>query len=115
MSSKVPGKEPGSAAPGRQAGQAAVDAGLAGGDWFRSAVPRMRTKELMKRSDYPAVRDTGGPGDRGAKLAAGGADRRAAAVRRVPVLHAIYRSPVLVDIGTHPAKVIDGTVFIEVG
>ena len=38
--------------------KAAVDAGLAGGDWFRSAVPRRRMKELMKRSDYPAVRDT---------------------------------------------------------
>ena len=38
--------------------QAAVEAGLAGGDWFRSAVPRKRMKELMKRSDYPAVRDT---------------------------------------------------------
>ena len=38
--------------------QAAVKAGLAGGDWFRSAVPRKRMKELMKRSDYPAVRDT---------------------------------------------------------
>src|SRR6266567_2964555 len=38
--------------------QAAVDAGLAGGAWFRSAVPRKRMKELMQRSDYPAVRDT---------------------------------------------------------
>jgi len=38
--------------------QAAVAAGLAGGDWFRSAVPRKRMKELMRRSDYPAVRDT---------------------------------------------------------
>jgi len=38
--------------------QAAVSAGLAGGAWFRSAVPRKRMKELMKRSDYPAVRDT---------------------------------------------------------
>src|SRR5690348_2077370 len=38
--------------------QAAVDAGLAGGAWFRSAVPRKRMKELMRRSDYPAVRDT---------------------------------------------------------
>ena len=37
---------------------AAVSAGLAGGAWFRSAVPRKRMKELMKRSDYPAVRDT---------------------------------------------------------
>src|ERR1051326_9515382 len=38
--------------------QAAVDAGLAGGGWVRSAVPRKRMKELMRRSDYPAVRDT---------------------------------------------------------
>ena len=38
--------------------QAAVAAGLAGGDWFRSAVPRKRMKELMRRSDYPAIRDT---------------------------------------------------------
>ena len=38
--------------------QAAVDAGLAGGDWFRSEVPRKRLKELMRRSDYPAIRDT---------------------------------------------------------
>jgi len=38
--------------------QAAVNAGLADGAWFRSAVPRKRMKELMQRSDYPAVRDT---------------------------------------------------------
>jgi fatty acid desaturase len=38
--------------------QAAVDAGLAGADWFRSDVPRRRMKELMRRSDYPAIRDT---------------------------------------------------------
>ena len=38
--------------------QAAVDAGMAGATWFRSAVPRKRMKELMQRSDYPAVRDT---------------------------------------------------------
>jgi hypothetical protein len=31
--------------------QAAADAGLAGGDWFRSDVPRKRMKELMRRSD----------------------------------------------------------------
>jgi fatty acid desaturase len=35
-----------------------VDAGLAGGSWFRSAVPRQRMKELMRRSDGPAIRDT---------------------------------------------------------
>jgi fatty acid desaturase len=38
--------------------QAAVNAGLAGGDWFRSAVPRPRMKQLMRRSDGPAIRDT---------------------------------------------------------
>ncbi len=38
--------------------QAAVQVGLAGADWFRSAVPRKRMKELMRRSDYPAIRDT---------------------------------------------------------
>jgi len=38
--------------------QAATAAGLAGAAWFRSAVPRKRMKELMRRSDYPAVRDT---------------------------------------------------------
>jgi fatty acid desaturase len=39
-------------------GQRAVEAGLADADWFRSNVPRRRMKELMRRSDYPAVRDT---------------------------------------------------------
>jgi fatty acid desaturase len=38
--------------------QAAVAAGLAGGDWYRSPVPRKRMKELMRRSDQPAIRDT---------------------------------------------------------
>jgi fatty acid desaturase len=38
--------------------QVAVAAGLAGADWFRSEVPRKRMKELMRRSDYPAIRDT---------------------------------------------------------
>jgi len=38
--------------------QAAVAAGLAGASWFRSAVPRPRLKQLMRRSDWPAVRDT---------------------------------------------------------
>ena len=38
--------------------QAAVEAGLAGGDWYRSPVPRKRMKELMRRSDQPAIRDT---------------------------------------------------------
>jgi fatty acid desaturase len=40
------------------AGEFAVAAGLTAGDWFRSDVPRTRLKELMRRSDAPAVRDT---------------------------------------------------------
>jgi fatty acid desaturase len=39
-------------------GERAVAAGLAAGDWFRSDVPRKRMKELMRRSDQPAVLDT---------------------------------------------------------
>ena len=38
--------------------QAATAACVAGASWFRSAVPRKRMKELMRRSDYPALRDT---------------------------------------------------------
>lgn len=37
---------------------AAVELGLADGAWFRSTIPRKRMKELMWRSDFPAVRDT---------------------------------------------------------
>ena len=40
------------------AAERAVESGLASGEWFRSAVPRKRMKELMQRSDDPAVRDT---------------------------------------------------------
>jgi fatty acid desaturase len=36
----------------------AVLAGLAGAEWFHSEVPRRRLKELMRRSDGPAIRDT---------------------------------------------------------
>jgi hypothetical protein len=36
----------------------AVEAGFASADWFRSDLPRERMKHLMRRSDYPAVRDT---------------------------------------------------------
>jgi fatty acid desaturase len=36
----------------------AVEAGLTEGDWFRSEVPRKRMKELMQRTDFPAIRDT---------------------------------------------------------
>ncbi len=36
----------------------AVEAGLTTGDWYRTPVPRKRMKELMQRSDGPAIRDT---------------------------------------------------------
>ena len=37
---------------------AAVAAGLAAAQWYSSPIPRKQLKELMKRSDGPAVRDT---------------------------------------------------------
>src|SRR5579872_5112371 len=36
----------------------AVAAGLANARWYRTDIPRARLKELMKRSDHPATRDT---------------------------------------------------------
>ena len=39
-------------------GQRAVEEGLSGGVWFRSAIPRKRMKELMRRSDEYATKDT---------------------------------------------------------
>jgi fatty acid desaturase len=42
---------------GPQAAQAVAD-GLADATWFRSAVPRKRMKELMTRTDGPAIRAT---------------------------------------------------------
>lgn len=36
----------------------AVSAGLADAAWYRTPIPRARMKELMKRSDGPATRDT---------------------------------------------------------
>jgi fatty acid desaturase len=38
--------------------QAAVDAGLGNGAWYKPPVPRAQMKELMARSDGPALRDT---------------------------------------------------------
>ncbi|MBI4940802.1 MAG: fatty acid desaturase [Actinobacteria bacterium] len=40
------------------AGRQALDSGLSGAQWFHSEVPRKRLKELMARSDGPAIRDT---------------------------------------------------------
>jgi fatty acid desaturase len=39
-------------------GPKAVAAGLTGGQWFRAEVPRKRMKQLMRRCDAPAIRDT---------------------------------------------------------
>jgi len=36
----------------------AVAAGLANAEWYHTPIPRARMKELMKRSDEPATRDT---------------------------------------------------------
>ncbi|WP_276121641.1 fatty acid desaturase family protein [Pararhizobium qamdonense] len=42
---------------GRDA-QAAVDSGLAAAEWYHTDIPRRQMKELMKREDGPAIRDT---------------------------------------------------------
>ena len=39
-------------------GQAAVENGLASAQWYTSPVPRKQLKELMRRKDGPAIRDT---------------------------------------------------------
>ena len=36
----------------------ALEHGLANAEWYRAPIPRARMKELMKRSDGPAIRDT---------------------------------------------------------
>ena len=36
----------------------AVENGLAAADWYHTDVPRKQMKELMQRSDGPAMRDT---------------------------------------------------------
>jgi fatty acid desaturase len=38
--------------------QRAIDSGLTTGEWYRTPVPRKQMKELMQRSDGPAIRDT---------------------------------------------------------
>ena len=42
---------------GRDA-EAAVANGLAAAEWYKSEIPRKRMKELMRRTDGPALRDT---------------------------------------------------------
>ena len=38
--------------------QKAKDKGLASATWYATPIPRKRMKELMRRSDQPAIRDT---------------------------------------------------------
>ena len=38
--------------------QQAKDKGLASATWYATPIPRKRMKELMRRSDQPAIRDT---------------------------------------------------------
>ena len=42
---------------GRDA-EAAVANGLAAAEWYKTDIPRKQMKELMQRSDGPAIRDT---------------------------------------------------------
>ena len=39
-------------------GQRAVETGLAAAEWYHSEIPRKTMKDLMKRTDQPAIRDT---------------------------------------------------------
>ncbi len=39
-------------------GRRAVDTGLAAAEWYHTEVPRKVMKDLMQRSDQPAIRDT---------------------------------------------------------
>ena len=41
-----------------QSTRSAVDTGLASAEWYHTDVPRKAMKELMQRSDAPAIRDT---------------------------------------------------------
>src|SRR6185295_13278093 len=42
---------------GRDAARA-IETGLAAAEWYHTDVPRKQMKELMQRSDGPAIRDT---------------------------------------------------------
>ena len=39
-------------------GKRAVEIGLAAAEWYHTEVPRKVMKDLMQRSDQPAIRDT---------------------------------------------------------
>jgi fatty acid desaturase len=41
-----------------ESARSALESGLASADWYRTPVPRAAMKELMKRIDGPAIRDT---------------------------------------------------------
>ncbi|MFO7920673.1 MAG: hypothetical protein R6U99_07640 [Nioella sp.] len=39
--------------------RAAIETGLASAEWYHSDIPRKAMKDLMRRKDGPALRDTG--------------------------------------------------------
>src|SRR5690606_40077380 len=41
-----------------ESGRSAVETGLAAAEWYHTDIPRKQMKELMQRSDGPALRDT---------------------------------------------------------
>ena len=41
-----------------ESGRRAVETGLAAAQWYHTEIPRKQMKELMQRSDGPALRDT---------------------------------------------------------
>jgi len=41
-----------------QSTRSAIESGLTSAEWYQTPVPRQTLKELMKRSDAPAIRDT---------------------------------------------------------
>jgi hypothetical protein len=41
-----------------QSTRSAIESGLTSAEWYQTPVPRQTLKELMKRSDTPAIRDT---------------------------------------------------------
>ncbi|MDX8463822.1 fatty acid desaturase, partial [Mesorhizobium sp. VK2D] len=54
-SSALPGRD--YSLTGRDA-KRAVENGLSAAEWYHTEIPRKQMKELMQRSDQPAIRDT---------------------------------------------------------
>ncbi len=39
-------------------GRSAVETGLSAAEWYQTDIPRKEMKDLMRRGDQPAIRDT---------------------------------------------------------